>query len=466
MRSQKEAIVTPTPKPMPPHLKNQGEPAITSAGQKQLDEQSGAQTQVADRVEVSNSKGFTGAQNLQTPGASPEKLLILGRSYLAAKILQLLTVRIHSAICEKGHIWARLWYLLRAFDIQGSGCANIPMAQICQLLGVSSSTVYEWLRKGREVSAFTWYRVSQRQGLRVRLGSLHRVCKTLGLIDSQGSKISSPWGVVAQVPLHEAIVHLRALATAAVTQKLQSISHWAAWRSLPAAARKTYKLPQPQEFFQSGITGATSYNRTGSPEQQASQSVLNRDEEQRRSYGLPAGRIRCLLHVGSKRIFVSKGFNPFGTSQPAIARERGYCDRTIQRQVKALKVPHRQIVQAKAAYGKILQAINHDADSCQPEENISWKVLEAQFDGSGVLTDQSGTVGKTHSVKVKPERFFSYGGKNWIYRCNIYQPTLKLCTMRRSLSKYRQSVLQKSSVAGGTTCCSEEVLKFSEPAPT
>lgn len=400
-------------------------------------------------------------------GVTKFNLLVLGSSYVASQILQLLTVRIHSAVCKKSHTWARLWYLLRAFDRQGSGCANIPMAQICQLLGVSSSTVYEWLRKGKEVSAFRWYRVSQCRGLRVRLGSLHRVCEALGLVDSQGSKISSPWGVVAEVPLHEAIAHLRALATVATTQKLQTLSRWAAWRSLPAAARKAHRLPQPEEFFKPGLAGATSHTtngRTRSPDK-ASQSVKDQDDEQRRSDDLPQGRIRCLLHVGSKRIFVSKGLVPFGTSQPAIALERGYSDRTIQRQVKALGVPYRQLVQAKAAYGTIRQALEHDADSCQPEKNISWQVRSDRFDGSGVLTDQSGTVGKTHSVTVTPERFFNYGGKDWIYRCNLYQPTLKLCTMRRSVSNYRKRMLQKSAVAGGTTCCSESVLNAPEKMP-
>ncbi len=356
-------------------------------------------------------------------------LAVLPRRYIAFTILQRFTVRIHSGLIEKGRPWLKLWYLLRGLDIQGSGFAKLPMRLVCQLLASSSVTVRQWLREGKAAGAFRFWRC-QRQELRVALGGLHQLCLKLDL--------GLPgWGTTAEVPLHQ-IGELRALATGAVAQRRQQRSRFAAWRALPTKARKQYKLPQPQDFFSPGATPHNSGLKL------KSQSAQLQEGEQRPSHdNATAGGIRCLLHIGRKRIFVSKGFNPFGTSQEGIAWERNYCDRTVQRHIDRIQLPHRQLVQSKRAYGHLQEAMRWDCPSIAPEPGISLSKLR----GRNILSETSGTVGvNPYSQEVTPERFFKYGHRDWMYRCNIYKPEFKLCTMRRSILNYKR-LLTKSRVA-------------------
>jgi hypothetical protein len=308
-------------------------------------------------------------------------------------------VRIHSGIVSSGRAtWSKLWYLLRALDIQGSGFCQVSLAQVSQLLRASSSTIRQWLREGKQIGAFRWWKFSQKQGLRVALGSIYKVCLGLGL---------NSWGVVAEIPLDQMISCLRATATAAVSQREQQLSRFAAWRNLPASARKVYKLPQPEAFF---------------------------DGSHRPSDNLPRGGIRCLIHIGQHRIFTSKGFIPFGVSQPTIGKERRLTDRTVRRHLGQLGIEKRQIVQAKSAYREIREALRWDSPGIAPEPDISMRRIGQAV----ILTEPSGHVGKPHSTAIRAERLFSYGDRNYIYRCNLYRPALKLCSTKRSIVNYKR----------------------------
>lgn len=394
------------------------------------------------------------------------ELLLLPHQYLAVRITSLLTVRIHSAIAAKGHAWARLWYLFRALDLNGEGKVRTSLNSICQLLGCGRSTLYEWLREGKKVEAFIWYQV-RGQKLRVRLGSLNRVCYNLDLVCTVGQ----PWGVPAVVPLHEvlSLTGLRKIATLATTQKLQQQSRYAAWRSLPAAVRKTTRLPRPEEFFAPGASERTilgRHKRNGaslSPAGENTQASQDTKDlaSQRLSDNLPQGSIRFVLAIGPKCIFASKGLPPYGTSQPTVAWERGYSSRTVQRHLST--VEKRQLVQTKAAYSLIQQAIDHDAPSCTPEDDIHWQMRMDRLDGSGTLTEPSGRAGKPHTVKIKPERFFNYAGRDWLYRCNLYNPILKLCTMRRAGLNYKRFVTNLKQTRGGQSVPVLVDLEFSNP---
>lgn len=331
------------------------------------------------------------------------------------------TVRIHAGILEKKRSWAKLWYFLRGLDPEGSGYGQIGVGDLIRWLGASESTIYQWLREAKRDGAVRRW-VCRRGVLYIRLGGLRRITRTLNL--STRSKGIQPWGVCAVVSLFE-IHNLRALATAATAQRLQQLARFAAWRSLPKAARRAYKLPQPEQFFPEG-------------------------EHEGFSHGNATGNLPpCVLHIGKRRVFVSKGYVPFGTSQSAIAVERSYCDRTVQRHLKAAGMDSRQVVQQKAAYRRISQAMDWEG-SIEAEENICLHTRRGEF----YLTDQSGKVGKTHTQPIKPGRIFKYADRYWLYRTNLYSPLFELCTLRASRRQYdRESVLQQTAAPGDTTVC-------------
>lgn len=343
---------------------------------------------------------------------------------------------------EKGRSWARLWYLLRGLDSRGSGYISLPVVTITHLLGASSSTIYGWLREGKEAGAFRWWKC-QRGNLRVRLGGLLSVCKSLGLtplqeernVDgSRSRKGIAPWGVVSEVGLHTILdlKSLRAAATASTAQRLQQLSRFAAWRKLPAPARKKYRLPQPDAFFMEG--------------------------QQRLSDDSALGSIRCCIHISKRRIWTSKGFIPFGVSQNAIAQERNVSDRTVRRHLNLMEIDRRQIVQSKGEYRLASDCLAHDGGGVEASEDV---ILRSSEDGRYFLNEKG--LGGFNAVKVGEvgfhriqSRFFSYGKKPkiWLYRCNVYNPTIKLCTLKSRRTEFNHRVTSESR-RGGTTLCNE-----------
>ncbi len=355
-------------------------------------------------------------------------LTLLPHLYLAECILDRFTVRVHSRIVEKGRAWVRLWYLIRALDFNGAGYASIPLSEICEILDAAESTVYQWLREGVEAGAFRHYKV--REGILTgHLGGMMAVCKRLGL--ERPGKGIPPWGTTFEIPLHEIcslLGKIRAAATAATTQRLQQLSRFAAWRNLPPAARKTYRLPQPDAFF-------------------------NDEDQHRLSRDSASGSIRCCIHISQHRVWVSKGFVPFGISQNAIAQERNVSDRTVRRHLKQAGVKSRQVVQTKAAYRQVVKGLEWDINTA-PEPDISLRWIRDRgsllYEGSYTLTEPAGRVGNPHTFEVSRDRFFKYGDHVYIYRTNLYKPSLQLSTMSAARRKY--SVLQKGRNFGRGPC--------------
>lgn len=318
---------------------------------------------------------------------------------------------------EKGQAWVRLWYLLRGLDRRGSGFQRLPIVTISDLLGVASSSIYQWLREGKEAGAFRWWKC-QRGNLRVAMGGLFSVCRA-SFSEGTSKQGRAPWGVPSEVGLHQilSLAQLRAAATVSVTQRLQQLSRFAAWRKLPAPARKIYKLPQPAAFFPS-------------------------EEAQRLSDDNALGSIRCVIHIGKRRVWTSRGFIPFGVSQNAIANERNICDRTVRRHLALMNVDRRQVVQSKAEYKLAAECLHHDGGAVEPSEDVN---LRSSVDGSYYLSEKG--LGGFNTIKVGEvgfhriqSRFFTYGAKPkvWLYRCNIYQPSTKLCTMSAARTRYRR----------------------------
>ena len=262
----------------------------------------------------------------------------------------LLPVRTHGQLMRLP--WARLWYCLRAIDIPGSGLIKVvSFSQIKRLIGCAGSTLYQWLREAKEVGAIYEYK---RKGdrLRIRLGGLFNVCRTLGLEN---------WGATAVLPLGQVLTQCRQLATAIVTQQLQGQSRYAAHKSLNQAEKKVFTVPSALDVIQAG---------------------KNASHEPARG----ATKIPYLLHVGEKRAFVSKGFIPFGVSQGAVASELAISDRSVRRHLSDLEVTSRQLVQAKDAYRYIKAGIQLDYDYCLGEPGIYYK----QGDSEIILHEPNG----------------------------------------------------------------------------
>lgn len=359
------------------------------------------------------------------------KLLALPYLSLAADILNRFSVRIHSRLIEKGTSWIRLWYLLRALDRLGSGYAKIEFTEITELIGAKASTILQWLRQGKEAGGFRRWKC-QRGILRVHLGGLFSVCRANGSCPGTGKQAQhAPWGITTEVGLHEilSLQSLRAVATASTAQRLQQLSRFAAWRKLPAPARKIYKLPQPDAFFPSG-------------------------DGQRLSDNNARGSIRCLIHIGKRRAWVSRGFIPWGTSQQSIANERGIATRTVRRHLALLNVDRRQVVQSKAEYKLAAECLNHDGGGVEASDEVSLRSQDDSYflNESGLGGRYTHKVGEVGFSRIQ-SRFFTYGAKPkvWLYRCNIYQPTVKLCTLAARRTQFNR--VTNSSRRGSTTLC-------------
>lgn len=385
-------------------------------------------------------------------------LLLLPSLYLCNEICDRLSilglpVRVHSRIAVKGNSWARLWYFLRALDQVGRGRVDeVPLEEICFWLDAGASTIYQWLREGEAIGAFRQYRVRKGK-VGVRFGGLLYLSRNLGLSEDpprdpdtkkrqkKRQRGIAPWGVTAEVQVLQILTlgELRAIATGATTQRLQQLSRFAAWRKLPAAVRHpnpnaTLHLPQPLEFF-------------------------NSDELS--SHDSATGDIKFCLKVTDKWISVSKGFTPYGPAQESIARERGYSIAQVQRHLKNIGMESKQIIQTKAAYGKIRQALEWSSVSFAPERDIqlSYSVREDAYR----LTEPSGgRHGDPYTFPIQSGRMFRHGDREYIYRQSLYKPMFKLCKMTATRKAYNSEGehTTKNARARCVTGCSREVKEL------
>lgn len=338
------------------------------------------------------------------------------------------SIRIHTAIVTKGCSWAKLWYFLKGLDRASSGYGSIRLEDITYWLGAPASTIYEWLRDGKEAGAFRYYAV-RRGILTVALGSIREVAYHRRFFKRRS------WGTVASIPLLE-LYQLRYHATAAEVQHMQEQSHFAARAALEPEERKRFKIPKPAAFFgKQPLGGRASQNRN--------ERAL-----------LPPS---C-LHVSSRFIWVSRGFIPLGTCQSSVAKVRGFCDRTIRNHLSALEVERRQIVQSKAAYKHIAKAIEDEETylNLHPGSNDEYTLLgyipgylpyedppemkRYLIDKNGItftLAEPNGASINFKPIKVSRKRFFQdKAGRWWQYRCNLYDLDYKLHSTQVSRDCY------------------------------
>ncbi|MGI2909374.1 hypothetical protein [Tolypothrix sp. VBCCA 56010] len=315
-------------------------------------------------------------------------------------ILNAFTLRLHVGIGR--YTWARLWYLCRGLDIWGRGYAELPIELCCSVLGISSQTLYRWLKDGKTAGAFRKGNI-RRGVLRVYLGALHKVCFKLGLID---------WEGVVDLRLVEVNQNIRPLVTGACTQDLQSKSHYAAVTNLKKRERAIYAPPKASAILQS-------------------KKVSSQKSDE--------GQILFLLHVGQKRAFVSRSFVPFGASQRSIGSKLGISDRTVRRHQEALGLNRRQLMQAKGEYKRVQQAMKHQADFFQAADDIWLTSCGNEWE----LQEKSRGAKEWHKSYVTEDSFCNYYDKTWIYRCNLYEERYTLTSMRRSRDIFKRQIQQQ-----------------------
>lgn len=338
-------------------------------------------------------------------------LLVLVKTEI---ILQPFIVRLHSGIGRQP--WARLWYLLRGLDGSVGWVKEIPLVALYEILNVSQATIYRWLQAGEADGAFRPKCRTKKGLLTVYLGGLTKVAWNLNLKD---------WGVVGECPLWEVNANIRALTTGIVTQRLQQRSRYAANRRLKPEYRKSYGAPHPNELLGNG--------GQSSPE-------------------MGAREIPFILHVGPSRVFASKSFVHFGTSQRAVSCKLGIHTRTVRRHQQALGMTRRQLCQAKYEYRQLEHALSNESPECWAwssdgvRRGIGYQSL-----GEGAIAFADGI--PQGAKKKEPNkyqipasefdhRFFKMGDKMWMNRCNIYREVFTLKTMTAARRKWRLKLSQ------------------------
>ena len=334
----------------------------------------------------------------------------------AKLISEVFTVRIHSRVARKP--WARLWYLCRGIDSEGSGYVTIGLAAATTMLNCSEKTVYRWLQKGKRVGAFRRYRIKN-ETLHVYLGSLFKVCWFLNLKN---------WGVVSECPLSDVNHHIRAITTGIVTQKLQEQSRYAANKPLSKNYRREFETPHPNELL--------------------------RSNNKQPSLKSAVGKVPYVLHKSSKRLFVSRNFICYGTNQESISTELLIDISIIQRHHNALNLEHRQLCQKKGEYTHIKLALDNDSDEYHAIDpngtgqytQINYKVFDDRIQFTdGVHIGQKRKRSNTYQLSSEPfrRRFFTTGKKvktTWLAKCNIYREDFQLTTMRAARRKFKYNL--------------------------
>lgn len=346
-------------------------------------------------------------------------LPLLAAALAAETILKIFTVRVHTNISR--YPWARLWYLCRGFDIDGSGYICLPI-ELCEyLLDTSRQSIYRWLEDGKAVGAFRKYR-TKRGLLFIYLGSLTNVCWQLNI---------RSWGEVAEHPLWEVNEKIRAVTTGIITQSLQQKSRYAANLRLKPENRKVFGAPHPNELL---------------------------EDERQSSLKSAEGEVPFVLHRSETKVFVSKSFTCFGASQEAIGQEIGIHEQTVRRHHSALGITKRQICQRKSEYAWIHRALEQDSpeffafDVNRPTQTTH---IGYQSNGEtvrfvdGIPMGAKKQTPNEYVVDMPADdferRFFKCGGQWWLARCNVYREEFSLKTMRAARRKWRQKMNHKLS---------------------
>jgi hypothetical protein len=324
------------------------------------------------------------------------------------------TVRLHSAILAV-HPATKLWYFCRAFDAPGSGVVELS-PELLELLRVKHSTIYRWLREGRDLGLFRAYWFTE-GNLKVFYGGLTSVCAAAGI---------ERWGAVAdEVSLEELLDHgCRRLAIAVTAKDLQQKSHYAARRQLNELERRCFEVPRAEQLL--AMTNETLPK-------------------------LGSRATRGVVHIGSRRIYTGRSFIPHGVSQSGIERQLtsqptscGFSRWTLRRHIDHLGIQKRQVVQAKPEYREIAIAASYDAGSNGKSYfGRGGADISIEQTGSPGLIRMDEPQGLTSARRegghlINRERFNRYFQTTWLYRCNLYElSNYVLTSMKAARRKFK-----------------------------
>lgn len=320
-------------------------------------------------------------------------------------------VRVHSSLLVT-HPCSKLWYFLRAMDVNSQGWVEVEQEQL-KALRASIATIYRWLAEGKK-RGFFWHSTWRDGKLFVKLGGLTKVCKFL--------KIPS-WGVTAEIPLAMLLTPngRRAVATAITTQDLQERSRYAAKKQMSRLEQRCFELPTADQLLNHDLT---------SPK-------------------MNCGGIRGLIHRGQQRIFVGRRFVPFGVSQPKVGESLtsevvscGVSRWSVSRHLERLEINKRQIVQSKPEYKELQLRIDQGATSwtCKSQSDISFRYVDT---GVIQINEPNGNTSARreggHNINL--DRLLPYQKTIWLPRCNIYDLNLELTSMKFARHKWKRSLL-------------------------
>lgn len=224
----------------------------------------------------------------------------------------------------------KLWSFCRNVKTPKCGIVTLLIPEILLFFNISRSTLYRWLKQGRELGYFRYYKKTGKFTLYIVLGGKKAVTENLGLTD---------WGAVVEKPLKTVLNkkenQLRQQTTLHHAQWLEMKSKYAANAASPkgtTAGNKRYRPYKPK--FNTGKPtkkavgkpvlknpcGATSkttppnMRRNSCNDRQASQT--DRQETQ---------------PIKLKKYAFSRNHTPTGSSQKTIAEQLGVSVRTVTR---------------------------------------------------------------------------------------------------------------------------------------
>ena len=217
-------------------------------------------------------------------------------------------LKIHGKIARK--TWARLWYLLRAIDKEGSGRVKILVPEMMILLGISRSTFYRWLKVGKTAGAFRGYRRINEHTEEIVLGSKTVVCEKMGITD---------WESTTEIPLWT----------------LFNNPELPLWRSI-GIKLNLVKLRQKATFFQAYWMQRRSIEAAKEEQRKRIRKKRNRRKPYLPKFRGGNGKLASQLSA-ARSVRFSRKHLPTGASQEGIGDSLGITDQTARLHLRGVE---------------------------------------------------------------------------------------------------------------------------------
>ena len=214
-------------------------------------------------------------------------------------------LKIHGKIARKP--WARLWYICRAIDKEGSGRVKILVSKILRVLKISRATFYRWLKEGKAAGAFQCYKRIDKHIQLIHLGSKVSVCKKLGITD---------WDSTTEIPLW----------------RLFNNPELSLWNSIGIKPNRV-KLRKLVTSLQAYWMQQRSIEAAKEAERKRTKNIKNRRKNYVHDFSGADGEPTSQLSAAQNYRFSRKHL-PTGASQKGIGESLGVSDRTARRHLE------------------------------------------------------------------------------------------------------------------------------------